>query len=371
METKHCNFHNDVITEILSRLPVKSLMRFKCVCKCWNSLVKSPYFISKHFTDYNDDNTQLAWWDWRAERGRRVHLLNGKTVAELSQKEAPYFGNNIQVQGPFEGVFCLIDDSDSITLWNPAIREFRQLRKCSERSFNDQSYYFNIGFGLDIIWKDYKLVVIRSVEDYERFQHGYLDIWLYNLRFDFWTHIEIAKLHDYCLLKWKDSTYLSGVCYWVATRDRNRQKMCVVSFNLSDELFEEIQGPFSNQSSDKFFLGLYNNSLSLMLSDYKTTDICFDIWVMKEGFWTKQLTIGPLQGVIDILGFWKNGDILIKSDFINALRYLLSYNLNTQKICDSGIFMYSDVFRRYKESLVTIKQDDYGFDIPWYILGEL
>ncbi|KAL5817842.1 hypothetical protein ACOSQ3_026220 [Xanthoceras sorbifolium] len=368
MEKNHGDFHKDVIIEILSRLPAKSLMRFKCVCKCWNSLVKSPYFISKHFTDYNDDNTQLAWWDWGDEGWRCVHLLTGKTVADLSQKEAPFFENNIQVQGPFEGVFCLLDNRNSIMLWNPAIREFRQLQKCSKRSFNDESYYFNIGFGLDIICKDYKLVVIRSVADYERFQHGYLDVWLYNLRFDFWKHIEIAKLQDYCLLKWKDSTYLSGVCYWLATRDRNMQKMCVVSFNLSDEVFEEIQGPFSNQSLDKFFLGLYNNSLSLMLWD---ADICFDIWVMNEGFWTKQLTIGPLQGVTDILGFWKNDDILLKSDPIDGLRYLISYNLMTQKIYNSGIFMYSDAFRRYKESLVTIKQDDYGFDIPWYILGVL
>ncbi|KAL5817838.1 hypothetical protein ACOSQ3_026216 [Xanthoceras sorbifolium] len=288
METNHGDFHNDVITKILSRLPAKSIMRFKCVCKCWNSLVKSSYFISKHFTDYNDDNTQVAWWDWRDERGRHVHLLNGKTVADLSQKEAPYFENNIQVQGPFEG-----------------------------------------------------------------------------------THIEIAKLQDYCLLKWKNSIYLSGVCYWLATRDRNRQKMCVISFNLSDEVFEEIQGSFSNQSSDKFFLGLYNNSLFLMLSDYKAVDICFHIWVMNERFWTKQLTIEHLQGVTNILGFWKNGDILLKSDLINAFQYLLSYNLNTQKICDFDIFMYSDVFRRYKESLVTIKQDNYGFDIPWYIMGVL
>ncbi|XP_026430321.1 putative F-box protein At4g38870 [Papaver somniferum] len=39
-----------VLCDILSRLPVKSLMRFKCVSKRWCSLIKDPYFIDLHFS---------------------------------------------------------------------------------------------------------------------------------------------------------------------------------------------------------------------------------------------------------------------------------------------------------------------------------
>jgi hypothetical protein len=39
----------DMIVDILLRLPVKSLLRFKCVCKDLYFLVKSKDFIDHHF----------------------------------------------------------------------------------------------------------------------------------------------------------------------------------------------------------------------------------------------------------------------------------------------------------------------------------
>uniref|UniRef100_A0A2N9I433 F-box domain-containing protein n=1 Tax=Fagus sylvatica TaxID=28930 RepID=A0A2N9I433_FAGSY len=57
----------DVIIEILSRLPAKSLLRFKCVCKEWCSIIQDQVFIETHLnkapfiTHYTDkDETSLG-----------------------------------------------------------------------------------------------------------------------------------------------------------------------------------------------------------------------------------------------------------------------------------------------------------------------
>ncbi|VFQ72363.1 unnamed protein product [Cuscuta campestris] len=41
-------FGEDMIREVMLRLPVKSLIRFKCVSRFWHAQITSPDFIAKH-----------------------------------------------------------------------------------------------------------------------------------------------------------------------------------------------------------------------------------------------------------------------------------------------------------------------------------
>ncbi|KAI3943210.1 hypothetical protein MKX01_027508, partial [Papaver californicum] len=48
----------DVIFQILIRLPIQSLLRFKSVCTSWYALIQSPHFIQSHATATTvDDNS--------------------------------------------------------------------------------------------------------------------------------------------------------------------------------------------------------------------------------------------------------------------------------------------------------------------------
>ncbi|KAL6135064.1 hypothetical protein ACLB2K_067292 [Fragaria x ananassa] len=58
--------HEDILVEILARLPVKTLMRFRCVCTTWRSLIADPHFVKKHMKydaerGVNDDDMRLLF----------------------------------------------------------------------------------------------------------------------------------------------------------------------------------------------------------------------------------------------------------------------------------------------------------------------
>ncbi len=58
---------DDVVCDILIWLPVKSLMRFRCVSKSWNSTITNPSFIIAHLNqtkslpNKNDHNGYLLY----------------------------------------------------------------------------------------------------------------------------------------------------------------------------------------------------------------------------------------------------------------------------------------------------------------------
>ena len=50
------HFPDEIVLEILTRLPVNSLLRFRCVCKNWYSYITNPNFISTHLSSLLSHN---------------------------------------------------------------------------------------------------------------------------------------------------------------------------------------------------------------------------------------------------------------------------------------------------------------------------
>ncbi|KAM3732959.1 hypothetical protein ACB098_11G098100 [Castanea mollissima] len=66
-----------VINNILTRLPVKSVMRFRCVCKSWYSSIKPSDFIDTHLSNYKDSHDingyviHMPSKNWQGSAGRK------------------------------------------------------------------------------------------------------------------------------------------------------------------------------------------------------------------------------------------------------------------------------------------------------------
>ncbi|CAH9121294.1 unnamed protein product [Cuscuta epithymum] len=130
--------------EILTRLPVKSLMRFTAVSKSWRSLFTDSGFVSAHLS--KGATEQLFCITKTDLNTRRFALikdgenLDGNLTIQLGpivkpDREFPLsffsFFNpkdsaEIEIVGTFDGLLCLCflrpDSHPLIMLWNPSIR---------------------------------------------------------------------------------------------------------------------------------------------------------------------------------------------------------------------------------------------------------
>ena len=101
----------DVVVEILSRLPVKSLMRFNCVHKSWYALMRSHHFITKHHKFATSNNLgRSVVFKYQFKGHLCVSLLSNDTL-EVSRDVdlLSLFPDKIDyldfIYGPYSGIF--------------------------------------------------------------------------------------------------------------------------------------------------------------------------------------------------------------------------------------------------------------------------
>ncbi|KAH7859757.1 hypothetical protein Vadar_005130 [Vaccinium darrowii] len=230
--------------------------------------------------------------------------------------------------------------------------------------------YSVFGFGMDPKTNDYKVIWIRIFYDTEgwndtdTFNH-YIQVGVFSLSSDSWRELN-GNLAPVDLVHYsKFYSYADGFYYWFA--GENDINMFILSFDMVNEVFLVIPEPGGIPESVKDVswkeYAFYESSIARILYDCEEEDRCYTIWVLKDGCWTKEVTIGPLLGVESPLGFWKDGGLLLQS---RTTGELVVSDPITGEIKYVGIENPEQVFI-YTESLVSVEGGrDYsmGKDLP-------
>ncbi|XVF46956.1 hypothetical protein PTKIN_Ptkin03bG0070000 [Pterospermum kingtungense] len=353
-----------VIMDILSKLPVKSLIRFRCVSKLWCSSFQTPYFISKHHhNNLKNSNLNLLLKRCHGNTRNDIHYFSSLSTENgiyFSVKEnihLPFFENcrfAPIVSGPCNGLLCL-HDHDKVALWNPSTREFKVLRKSSvQRPPNVYcTTYGSLGFGFDSTTDDYK--VLRFVtNNFEKDEEGGDRVYwkhqveLYSFKSDSWKEISAPNVQPYGSPLFNN--YINGFYYWPATRNSD---YFILSFNMANEKFSTLPLPEFGGALADYYLKLldFNGSLGAIVYPRKETERSFDLWVM-NGSWTRKFSIESVSGVKRPLGFWKNGELSLEG----SNNELVLFDPATLELKNVGIHAYSGTMHiiPYVESLIPI-----------------
>ncbi|KAI8538077.1 hypothetical protein RHMOL_Rhmol09G0073500 [Rhododendron molle] len=126
-QQQHVNIPEEIVIEILRRLPIQSLLRFRCVSKLWRSTISHPKFTlsssssQSHLFIANRPNTpdfySLNFQDtWPID----PRPLKPPFFDKVRKGKKPWY--SFYVLGSCNGLLLVLYYAD-LYLWNPAIRQ--------------------------------------------------------------------------------------------------------------------------------------------------------------------------------------------------------------------------------------------------------
>ncbi|KAI3985191.1 hypothetical protein MKX01_015125 [Papaver californicum] len=261
-----------VIYEILSGLPVKSLMRYKCVCEHWKSLIQQdPYFIDLHlnrsktrpclFTVHRFVDKSLCMRPdypmiskfMRRKADKRMYFLSAKLVqgrnGEVAIAQTTTMTSSFsydQVLKSVNGLICFIGmNAFAVRIYNISIHELTRWIKSSNKSSVGPMY----SFGYSPATKEHKVICvwskINTLSD--------VTCEVLTVGDSKWRGIDVVPPYN---LRGVDNVYANGSIYWCNLRHSKlfNDPEFIVAFDVGREKFRTIHVPklILDQLMDRF-----------------------------------------------------------------------------------------------------------------------
>lgn len=304
------NLVHDVIIQILLRLPVKSLCRFKSVCKYWHFLISDPHFVRMHLnlaTRNNCINCQrwrlcLTSFSLPSVYSVGYEAYDKAVAAKLDYPLKTDCYDEVKFIGSCNGLLCVASEPGILLLINPSTREAEEIpRLGNRRPFTQSSLPYMYGFGYAHSINDYKLVKISCKGC----------VFVYSLRANSWREVGVFP---YGILALDPGIQLKGAIHWVVSHSMDSTKSQVIgAFDMVEEKFWDVSPPASVKNF--YGIGVFGECLCVLPGSDITSHN--DFWIMKsygiKESWTKVVITIPYFRMKP-LGVFENHKALLEID---------------------------------------------------------
>ncbi|CAL5441383.1 unnamed protein product [Camellia sinensis] len=337
----------EVLADILSRLPVKQLLRFRSVSSLWRALIDSSDFVKLHLNRSIETKNNLSLILRDNHRLYSIEfdsLSSAVTAVQLDHHPLRCQDYGTEVWGSCNGLLCLANALDTLVLWNPSNRNSRRLPHAAVEFQNLSKYYENriYGFGYDSGSDDYKVVRIVAIKGVNDDYFDY-EVKVYSLKSNSWHRAK--KFPHFPNLKKSGGALAGGALHWVVTEELEVYTAgLIVSFDLCREEYGFVPQP--DYSDKNFFMSVQEleGCLSVLCYYYLAG---VHLWVMKDygvkESWTKLVTVAE-PGVVRPppymrpLVYSKNGgERLLEQDMEGLLWYDLKRKRVVKNVVIHGI----------------------------------
>ncbi|KAM3701312.1 hypothetical protein ACJW31_05G162300 [Castanea mollissima] len=288
----------EIISEILSRLPVKCLIRLLCISKSWYALIKHPDFIKLHLRRSIETTRDRTLILEKVTHGVprsffSVHFPTENHFDNAFKLYQPLYRRDklVHILDYCHGLVCIHHWTDEIAIWNPLIRKYRVLPKEPISIPSCFTYYKSnkIAFGYDLCNDDYKVLRVTAFcnrgQPLEEFE-----VKVYSLRFHSWRKIEDQWPKKECTIS-SNSVSLNGALHWLIAEDTPYDTdsllgaECLLAFELATEKFRVFKIPVQQEVELGTRLEVLKGQLCFIVSPDLEAEIeqdYNDVWLMKE-----------------------------------------------------------------------------------------
>ncbi|XP_057793479.1 F-box protein At3g07870-like [Salvia miltiorrhiza] len=325
------NLPSHIIIDILSRLPIATIIRCKFVCKPWLHLLQSHEFVAHHLStsapalavthhDYTSSSSQIIFYEFQDDHLHLEHHHLHYNPLITINFELPY---NKITQGSVNGFLFLRDLNvrpNALYICNPITREYTKIHTPQEFNYT-YPQVVTFGFGSSRVSSQHKVVrvfheCIRDQDTYKVLAIPKSECHVYTLGAGSWRSVlppSAPMLHSCRSI----GAFLNGNLHWLVF-DLDYKPM-ISCFDLETELFSTFSAPQIHRG--RFLVDVFALGDCLCVCDNSSDDEIV-VWLMKEygvdKSWTKEYVInktGDLSGecyeVVRPIKVFKDGDVLM------------------------------------------------------------
>lgn len=339
----------EIQSQIMKRLPVKSLVQFKSVSKAWKSFILSSEFIADYNAWNSDQHCLLVTCADKNYKEKHELIVDDDTfpLRKLSHtipSSVNLITSKVAMFGSSQGLFCYCGYTDGdkyedlmAVIWNPSVPKSVDIVVPRNRKPWLPKLKTVLGFGVCPRTLDPKLVKITFIEtdeecdeedDDEDDDGDAMQVEVFTLSSGAWKSLSTNLPHESIRFK-QNSVDLDGFIYWLAYEQGYRK--CynnIMSFDMTSEKFTEISLP-STLIPGYIYLSISKRMESLVMLHSNFWAGKHEVWMMEGGVeksFTKLFTIEAPEAN-RVLGFRNNGEPII----------IINYNGYPEK---NGVYLY-------------------------------
>ncbi|GER31445.1 F-box family protein [Striga asiatica] len=272
-------FPDEVVLQILSRLPVKSLFRTKCVCKSWHRLISDRYF-TKLYNEISTRNPMVLVEISNPSSESRPSLILVDNLRGVSEISLDFIKDRVKIRASCNGLLCCssIPDKGVYYVCNPMTREYRLLPRTRERPvtrFYPDGEATLVGLACNISARKYNVVLAGYHRAFGHRPERTFICMVFDSESNKWRKFVTLQDDHFTHMNKNQVVFINGALHWLTSSGA-----CVLVLDLNSEVWKKIHLP--DQVTAEGGNRVYLLESEGMLSVVRISDVWMSIWVMED-----------------------------------------------------------------------------------------